>query len=120
MGLEASAELVWRRPLLLFGNPVTKEYKTSIYAVITIVIVLAVVFSFPPIISREGRVVPKPENQLAASDEQSFCRSNLDDVNCSCFARKAAHILVQDQPKIHGFTYADRSLLARGQASNTC
>jgi hypothetical protein len=110
------AEASWSE----LGSIVTKEYKTSIYAVIVILFVLGVVFSFPPIISREGRLTPKPKTQSIASDEQSFCRENLDDVNCSCFARKAAHILAQDQPKLHGFTYADRSLLARGQASTTC
>ena len=98
----------------------TKEYKSSALMVLATVIVLVIGFSFPPIISREGDKTPKLEHQTIAKNERSYCRKNLDDVNCNCFAKKAAHMLVQDQPDIHGFTYADRTDLARGQASTRC
>jgi hypothetical protein len=97
-----------------------KENSAAICIVIGVIVVLAVGFSFPPIIARGVQTATGPEVQRVAKEEHSYCRSNLSDVNCICFARKAAHILIQDRPKIPGFVYSDRAELARGQATHTC
>jgi hypothetical protein len=122
-GLEASANIVWRR-FFYSGEAkefiVTKEYSAAIFAFIGVVLVLALGFSLPPLVAREGQFALRTEDQNVAKEELAYCRSNVSDVNCKCFARKSAQILVQDQPDVRGFVYADRLDLARGQASHTC
>lgn len=105
----------------------SRELVVSIYAVIATMSVLAIGFMFPPIISRDGWISPSADaasvsdQELALTQqEHAFCRENLDDVNCACFARKAGHILAQPQPELFGYTYTDRSELARGRAKHTC
>jgi hypothetical protein len=98
----------------------TREFMAAIYATVGVVVVLAIGFSLPPLVSREGPAELTQQQQVIAKNEYSFCRANLNDVNCSCFSRRAAHVLTQDQPRITGFVYEDRSNLAHSQAGNSC
>lgn len=96
------------------------EIGPSVYIGLGAVALAALVFAFPPIISREGGRDQSSAERAVAKDQQAYCRENMQGVNCACFAGKATHILTQDQPEITGFTYMDRDTLARGQASRRC
>lgn len=104
-----------------------REYLVSLYALIATVGFVAIGFAFPPIIEREGWVSPTARTQsetkgeVALKREQhAFCRDNLDDVNCACFARKAGHILAQPRPEYYGYVRTDPSDLARGRGQHNC
>jgi hypothetical protein len=47
----------------------TKEYSTAIFALIGVVLVLALGFSLPPLVAREGQFALRTEDQTVANEE---------------------------------------------------
>lgn len=105
---------------IILESVVTKEYKAFFYTIIGVVVILSIGFALPPLRPREFTPDVEDKAQVLARQERAFCKSNLSDTNCACFARKAGHILENEQPEISGLIYVDSSYLARGQASFTC
>jgi hypothetical protein len=56
----------------------------------------------------------------APGKEAAYCRENLNDIKCICFARKAGHVMESAHMPIRGLVYADRWELARIQAGGSC
>lgn len=96
------------------------ENAIPIYLVAGVAIALAVGSTFTPVISR-GSTPPASSKEVAiAKQEFAYCRSNLDDVNCACFADIAGQVLLDDIPDFRGTVAVDKSELARWQAMQSC
>ena len=96
------------------------EYSLPAYLIVGVVVVLAVGSLFPPIVSRSGSTDATAIEVATKAQELDYCKSNLDGVNCTCFAGVSGHILSQDTPNFRGTVAANREDLARGQASQSC
>ena len=98
----------------------TGEFAISCYLAVGITGALAVGSFFPPLTTSGDFATPTTRHQILASQQLSYCQSNLSDVNCVCFAGKAGHIMAHDGPKIPGLIYKNQSVLARDQAMQSC
>ena len=56
----------------------------------------------------------------AFSQELDYCRAEMEDLNCRCFANVAGVVIASEQPSVPGARYPDRLDLARVQASDRC
>ena len=64
--------------------------------------------------------VSRAKFEAHVKTEKSYCAANVEDVNCNCFAHKAAYVMAQTDPQVIGLEYADRQDMARNQAGQTC
>ena len=96
------------------------ENTLPVYLVAGVAAVLTIGSLFPPVISRGGSADLTSKEVASKAQEFAYCQSNLDDVNCACFAGIAGHIMAQDTPDFRGSIAADRAELARSQASQSC
>lgn len=91
-----------------------------VFLIVGVAATLAIGSTFTPVISR-GSVTPATSKEVANQRQEfAYCRSNLDDVNCACFAGVAGHILSQENPAFRGTVSSNRSELARSQATQSC
>ncbi|MBV7393934.1 hypothetical protein [Mameliella sediminis] len=63
---------------------------------------------------------PPPGLATAPADPALWCRSNLTDVDCACFAQKAGEVMSTAHEPVQGMAYANRWDLARAQAGQSC
>ena len=59
-------------------------------------------------------------SEAIRSQELNYCRDNVDDVNCRCFANISGLIQSDTAPRVSGAAYADKQQLARVQAGASC
>ena len=98
----------------------TGEVALPLYAALGGAIILAIVFSFPPITTGSGSRATTAQYEADVAQELAYCREGLSGVDCKCFASKAVEILSNEKVKIPGLNYADPHDLARDQASQAC
>lgn len=96
------------------------EKAVPVYLVAGVVIVLVIGSTFTPVISRGSGPTASAKAVAIAKQEYAYCRSNLDDVNCACFADIAGQVLSTDTPEFRGTVAADKFELARSQAMQSC
>ncbi|MEL6619864.1 MAG: hypothetical protein AAFP16_13370 [Pseudomonadota bacterium] len=100
-----------------------KEYR--LYALMTLVGAgcLAVVFSFPALTTPEGPLGTgrsADEIEAVLAQERAFCEAQPQSIDCRCFVDVAGTVLLHNEPRVPGATYADKQDLARGQATDDC
>ena len=96
------------------------RFGTAFWLVLGCTAALLIGLSFPPLVPRSG--MPSDSGRLAENLRQEFlyCAGNLSNLDCACFATKSGHVLTRPQLDIPGTISADRSALARNQASASC
>ena len=84
---------------------------------------LVLVFSFPALTTPEGPVGSgrSPEEvEAVLAQERDFCEAQPKSMDCRCFAGVAGTVLLDNEPRVPGATYADKTDLAREQAADKC
>lgn len=95
---------------------------TAAMALATVALLVAGVNQLPPLtqggLPRSG---PPPRGAASApADPIAWCRANLPDVNCGCFAQKADEVMSAPHDPLPGAAYMNRWDLARAQAGKGC
>ena len=67
-----------------------------------------------------SRSLNQIEYQAEYDKELKFCRSQPDGRNCKCAAKISGSIVADNEPRVRGAIYVDRTDLARGQAKSIC
>lgn len=106
------------------GSPTSRMSALVPYGVTLLVVGILVtgVSALPPLtqsstpLENVSPFADAPDN----SGPAQFCRANMADVNCACFAQKAQEVLSHPHDPVPGLVYADRWELARGQAGPSC
>ncbi len=96
------------------------ENALPVYLVVGIVVTLAIGSTFTPVIARTTWVDPVLTDNQNVVQEYSYCQTNMNDVNCSCFANVAGYVLSDKSPDFRGTVSMDKVELARYQASQSC
>lgn len=96
------------------------EKAIPFYLIVGVAVTLAIGSTFTPVIARSGAEKPKQADVANMRQELSYCHTNLEDVNCACFAGIAGHILSSPKPDFRGTDSMDRVDLARFQAAKSC
>ena len=97
-----------------------RNYAVHLFLIAGVAAALAIGSTFTPVISRSGNTDMTSAEVKNAKQEYSYCRANLDDVNCACFAGISGHILSQQEPDFRGDFAVDRSDLVRAQGMQSC
>lgn len=98
------------------------EHLVALYILLGGAAVVTGVSAVPPL-TEGGLALNSPAAEqatVASAEERSFCQANTPGLNCHCFSQVSGHILSADQPQIYGYQYANKSDLARSQASKSC
>ncbi|MBW4983095.1 hypothetical protein KZZ07_11135 [Mameliella sp. CS4] len=95
---------------------------TAATVLATVALLVVGVNQLPPLtqggLPRSG---PPPFGAVSApADPAAWCRANLSDVNCGCFAQKADEVMSAPHERLQGLSYANRWDLARAQAGAGC
>lgn len=97
-----------------------RKYAMHFFLLAGVGVTLAIGATFTPVISRSGFFDVPSAEAMRAKQEYAYCRTNLDNVNCACFAGIAGHILAEEVPDFRGDEAMDRFGLARSQAAQSC
>lgn len=97
-----------------------RNYTVHFFLIAGVAGALVIGSTFTPVISRGGSSEISTLEIANSKQEYSFCQSNLDDVNCACFAGISGHILSQKEPSFRGNYSVNRSDLARAQGMQSC
>ncbi len=96
------------------------EYGISIGLALCVILALAVGSTFTPVIPRGEGPVPQAELAEIAAQEFSYCSTNLEGVDCACFAGRAGQVMTHERLEIRGAERIDPAELARLQATESC
>ena len=96
------------------------EYAAPVFILAGGAACLSLVFLAPPLTSSERSAEDSLRYQANLSREIGYCTSELSNVDCACFAGKAAEILSGEVAQVRGARYASGSELARAQAASSC
>ncbi|MEY1554044.1 hypothetical protein AB3Y40_00280 [Yoonia sp. R2331] len=96
------------------------EYKLTIALCAGMALVLYVGSTFSPVIPRGEQPAGVPELAQNTAQAYGYCRTNLDRVDCGCFASRAGQIMSEPGLNIRGAETIDRTELARLQATDSC
>ena len=98
----------------------TGELSLAIYMSLGVAAAMAVGFSSPKLTEAQPGTVESQELVELVQAETSYCRNNMTDVDCACFAQKSSHVMDNQAPRVREVRYVRPQHLARSQAGTSC
>lgn len=96
------------------------EYALGFYVTLGLATAIGIGFSMPKLTEDSPNSVRSTQLEGIAKQEASYCRQNIEDVNCVCFAGKSTQVLTYEAGRIPNAEYPDPKELARNQAHFGC
>ena len=96
------------------------EFRMVLYIITGGSIALAAVFSVPALTESTSTGVIGEDTKATMQEESDHCKANLNGVDCACYGRVAGYVRSDNTPQARGFRYANKTDLARNQASTDC
>ena len=96
------------------------EYMAAVYVIAGGAAVVAGVSVLPPLTTDSSGVSVAGQRQTYQAADYQTCRTEMQGLNCICYAQISSEIKASEKPKMRGYIYVDPSTLARVQTGRSC